>query len=284
MRSTERFARLPLAVLARADLTPAAKLVFAAISNRVGANGSAWPGQRRIAADCGLSTKAANRAVRELEVAGLLEVTRPPSLNGPRADRTCRYAIRTPSDNVHVSTTCTNRQRERVLFDHANVVDSNTQLDQVKRPTELDLEERAACAAAAGGEAERERDAGEKQTRKPGRQKPALPAELASSPDFAAAWADWLRHRSELRKPLGPTAAAAQLRKLAAWGADRATAAVRHSLANGWLGVFEEAPGRNGAMARRPTLPETVRVQFYKPPAAPSPAAVRVCAAGEPGA
>lgn len=70
---------------------------------------------------------------------------------------------------------------------------------------------------------------------------PPWPIELDSE-SFRQAWADWLRHRVEIRKPVKPTSQAAKLRELAAWGADRAEAAIRHSIGNGWQGIFEAKP------------------------------------------
>lgn len=81
---------------------------------------------------------------------------------------------------------------------------------------------------------------------------PSLPSELRTD-EFAAAWADWLRHRREIRKPLKPTAAAHKLRQLAAWGSARAVAAIRHSLGNGWQGIFEADAGSAGAGPARST-------------------------------
>jgi DNA-binding MarR family transcriptional regulator len=59
--------------LARTDLTSGAKLVYADIVDRIGHNGRCWPGQRRIACDCGMTPKAANRAIAELHRRGLIE-------------------------------------------------------------------------------------------------------------------------------------------------------------------------------------------------------------------
>lgn len=69
------------------------------------------------------------------------------------------------------------------------------------------------------------------------------------SPEFAAAWADYVKHRSELRKPLKPTGAKGALAKLVAMGEQRAIAAIRHSIANGWQGIFE--PDGNNAPQER---------------------------------
>jgi hypothetical protein len=66
-----------------------------------------------------------------------------------------------------------------------------------------------------------------------------------ASPEFADAWANWGKHRTEIRKPLKPTATKAQLAKLAAMGEARAIAAINHSLANQWTGIFEPDANRS---------------------------------------
>ena len=58
-------------------------------------------------------------------------------------------------------------------------------------------------------------------------------------PAFRETWNKWQQHRREIRKPTTPTTAAAQLAKLADWGVERAIAALQHSIANGWQGIFE---------------------------------------------
>jgi hypothetical protein len=65
-----------------------------------------------------------------------------------------------------------------------------------------------------------------------------LPPELNTN-EFALVWQEWLKHRSETRHPLKPTAQRAQLKKLAAMGLERAIAAIEHSIANGYQGIFE---------------------------------------------
>jgi len=60
-----------------------------------------------------------------------------------------------------------------------------------------------------------------------------------SSGSFAAAWADWMQFRAELRKKLTPSTAKAQLKKLADMGERDAIASIRQSISNGWQGLFE---------------------------------------------
>ena len=61
----------------------------------------------------------------------------------------------------------------------------------------------------------------------------------AFGPAFASAWGDWIQHRKEKRKPVTPLSAKQALKDLEAMGADRAIAAIRHSIGKGWTGIFE---------------------------------------------
>jgi len=60
-----------------------------------------------------------------------------------------------------------------------------------------------------------------------------------SSPDFLMFWSSWEQHRKEIKKKLTPTTKKQQLAKLAEMGEQRAIAALKHSLAGGWQGIFE---------------------------------------------
>jgi uncharacterized protein YdaU (DUF1376 family) len=67
-----------------------------------------------------------------------------------------------------------------------------------------------------------------------------LPPELDSEP-FRGAWSEWLAYRTEdKKKPATPRSQEMQLKKLAKIGPARAVAAIEHSIANGWQGIFEE--------------------------------------------
>jgi DNA-binding MarR family transcriptional regulator len=71
-----------------------------------------------------------------------------------------------------------------------------------------------------------------------------LPADLALVEGLPEAWGDWLAHRRELRCPLTPHAATEQFKKLRA--SPDPVRLVRHSLGNGWRGLFEPKPDRPG--------------------------------------
>jgi len=59
------------------------------------------------------------------------------------------------------------------------------------------------------------------------------------SPDFVLFWSNWEQHRKEKKAKLTPTAIKQQLEKLKEMGEQRAIAALKHSLANGYTGIFE---------------------------------------------
>lgn len=68
----------------------------------------------------------------------------------------------------------------------------------------------------------------------------ARPAPLPfTSEQFTEAWANWEKHRSEIKKPIKPTMREAQLAELAAMGEARAIAALRFTIAKGWQGIRE---------------------------------------------
>lgn len=75
------------------------------------------------------------------------------------------------------------------------------------------------------------------------REETPLPPSLDSD-SFRSAWADWKRHRTEIKKPLKPTMEAAQLKEFGEWGQDRAIAAIRYTIRMGWQGIRE--PESNG--------------------------------------
>lgn len=64
--------------------------------------------------------------------------------------------------------------------------------------------------------------------------------------DFLDALKGYERHRKEKHSSLTVTARRALYKKLGAWGESRATAALTHSVEQGWTGVFEEnSNGKN---------------------------------------
>ncbi len=62
---------------------------------------------------------------------------------------------------------------------------------------------------------------------------------LLNTPEFQAAWTDWLQHRKEIKEPLKPTSEKQQLQNLERIGVDRAIAMIRHTIFKGWRGLRE---------------------------------------------
>lgn len=75
---------------------------------------------------------------------------------------------------------------------------------------------------------------------------PTIPPQL-DTPEFRAAWSEWLTARREQRKPVTDRAARAQLAALAAIGSNAAIACIRDSIRNGWQGLFPEKFGTRSA-------------------------------------
>jgi hypothetical protein len=72
-----------------------------------------------------------------------------------------------------------------------------------------------------------------------------FPREL-DIPAFRSAWEEWCRYRKRKRKPVSEDAEKKKLKELAAIGPQRAVAAIQHSIANDYQGIFEPS-ARKGA-------------------------------------
>lgn len=94
---------------------------------------------------------------------------------------------------------------------------------------------------------------------------PVIPLNL-DTPAFAAAWADWAKHRKEKRAALTPSTVKQQLTKLANWGHDMAIDSLRESIAQGWTGIFEPRAVGGAAGKPRPagTSAEMVKILGYQ--------------------
>lgn len=84
-----RFLKLPVALASRSDIGGSAKVVGAYLCNRQGDNGSAWPSERRIASDLGMSRNGVRSAIKELSDAGVVRVRSPGAHAGRK--RTTHY-------------------------------------------------------------------------------------------------------------------------------------------------------------------------------------------------
>lgn len=63
--------------------------------------------------------------------------------------------------------------------------------------------------------------------------------EKLNHPTFHQAWASWIKHRNEKRKPLTETSVTMQFNEFESWGIARAVAAINHTITKGWVGIRE---------------------------------------------
>jgi hypothetical protein len=76
------------------------------------------------------------------------------------------------------------------------------------------------------------------------------------TPAFRAGFEEWLVHRRGLKlKPYSPVGLKRVLGKLAEWGADRAIAAMAHSEAGNYQGIFEPKPEHGSNGFHKPAAP-----------------------------
>ncbi len=62
---------------------------------------------------------------------------------------------------------------------------------------------------------------------------------LLATPEFESAWADWLQHRREIKKPVTPMSAQQTLAECEKMGLERAIVAIRFTIFKGWQGLRE---------------------------------------------
>lgn len=67
----------------------------------------------------------------------------------------------------------------------------------------------------------------------------AMKTDILKTDEFRKAWEDWARHRAERKPKLTRTSVVRQIRRLEKLGHDRAVAAIDHSIASGYQGIWE---------------------------------------------
>lgn len=186
-------------------------------------NGSrtAFPSIKTIRRLTGFSKSRIQRAIKTLEGAEVIRVTRGGGRPGQSCNANSRYYLppigpgikNDPGSQNDTSPRCQIDALPRSQNDTSPVSKTTPEKDSlIKRPTK-------------------------KKNAQPGAV--AIPSNLHAEP-FLTAWQDWEQHRREIKKPLTPTAAATQLAKLAAVGPTRAAEILQTSIANGWQGLFYE--------------------------------------------
>lgn len=241
---TELFAKIPKQILASKGLSATAKLVYAAIRDRVGNNLDAFPGMARVATDTGVSRPTAIRARNELVRAGLMVMHRGA---GPRGASRYQFpAVPTRQGGSHVKglgmSTGVTPSRKGSLHVPGNGLDTNEiQTDQPMRPNPC-------CDRAdevAGDMADRIAREPRRRSSKPTEDAWDLACTALSEPSclrtkqFRVAWGEWAEHRRQQKKPLTPATIAKQVKMLEAYGHERAIKSIEQSILRGWQGLFE---------------------------------------------
>jgi len=222
-----RFVKLGRELLKRRDLTAADKLVFAMLAERIGMNGEAWPGNRRLGKDCGLPKSTVADSIQRLERLRMIEVDHVP---GNPSKQTNRYRI--------VATSASRTPASRTPDKRPRTSGWRTELDQGSKthvqkgapdPWELVLQ--------------------------------AMRGDTLRTDRFRAAWTEWTNYRRQAGKQLTPATIARQIRILEGFGHGGAIQSIEQSIGNGWQGLFDprncrgNGGGTSGRTARVPTQP-----------------------------
>lgn len=85
---------------------------------------------------------------------------------------------------------------------------------------------------------------------------PALPEELDHA-EFRELWPEWLAHKDAMGQGMSVRAAKMALRRISNWGLKAACAAVIHSIAKEWEGIYPD-PAFTGGGPSGPVKPESV--------------------------
>jgi hypothetical protein len=91
-----------------------------------------------------------------------------------------------------------------------------------------------------------------------------IPDNLASHPDFDAAWDRWQKHRSELRKPMTPTSRNMLLGKLSKFGPVKAIVEIDRAITSGWTGIHEDT-GQGSTTSKKPHDTRPACITDYDP-------------------
>lgn len=77
------------------------------------------------------------------------------------------------------------------------------------------------------------------------------------TPEFRERLGVWVKHRSEIHKPLKPTSFQQQMLQFAEWGQERSIRAIDHTVAMGWQGIREPDQAGPGGSKTKTIKPPT---------------------------
>jgi hypothetical protein len=213
--------QFPAAVRDHSVTEGTVKHVLLTLATYANDNGECYPSHKALARATGLSRRTIERVMKEIPANELQVVEK-----GKAAGHSTKYRLTVNSRHADGSQTLNSR--------HGDGLTTN------ELPIELPKARKRAPSRSLASDA---------------RQVVILP-EL-DTPQFRKSWAEWLEYRKQIKKPLSPLSQQKQLNKLKFWGSARAVAAINHSIANGWIGIFEPQ-GENGHKSKlRTSLDES---------------------------
>ncbi len=183
--------------------------------------GIAWPSYERMGKVCGISRATINRCLTELISRNLIEKAEKQYFG-----RSTRYMVLVP-----------------IVAPEARLSDANSIISGTIGVPIVAPENCNRASGEASIVAPEAREGNPKKVLQRRKPEPGLfpigEALPFPSTEFKAAWQSWERHRMEIKKKLTPESIRQQFKKFADMGEGRAIAAINHSIANGWQGIFE---------------------------------------------
>jgi hypothetical protein len=228
--------QFPAAVRDHSVTQGTVKHVLLTLATYVDDNGECYPSHKALARATGLSRRTIERVMKEIPANELQVVEK-----GKAAGHSTKYRITVNSRHADGSQTLNSRHGDgstpvnlSLNSRHGDGLTTN------ELPIELPKARKRAPSPSLASDA----------------REVVISPEL-DTPQFRKSWAEWLEYRKQIKKPLNPLSQQKQLNKLKFWGSARAVAAINHSIANGWIGIFEPQ-GQNGHKSKlRTSLDES---------------------------
>lgn len=228
-----------------------ARLVLLCIADHTNDKGLSWPSTGTIAREANISERQITRALAELDKLGELEIVQKGDGRGNSSVYRILLEVDKPSkDGAKVDSTATLQETEKgdilsvkgdILSQKVDIL--STKVDMVSsKPLEP-----------SNNHQEPSKEPARK--RQPKKELVFEIPENLNNEQFLVAWGDYVTHRQEIKKPLTPVAAKRQLKQLEEWGIVRAVAAINHSVAKGWLSIYEPKEYQNGRSGHNPARP-----------------------------
>ncbi len=214
------------AVLARLpDIGCTAMGVYLVLASHADEDGRCWPSVDAIGRAIGCGRATVKRGLRALKDAGLIKQQR-------RRQSTPIYQIQEGSNMSHQEQESSNLTSRGLKFDPQEGSNMSHRTTTIERQPKNDKQEGSSVPPQARKQASVQKF-------------DPLAVDLPyHSERFRQTWSDFAEHRRKKKAPLTDLASTRILRKLTAWGEDKAVEALDNSIEGGWTGVFP--PKSNG--------------------------------------